>query len=103
MVPCHPAATRDEPCSFGRDTPGLGPGSVIISRKLEVSKQILCISVDTEADGSIDRAFLISRKAFDLNGMCIFSEHDEVYKSCLNKDESVESTVISLLRQQMVH
>ncbi len=29
VVPCHPAATRDEPCSFGRDTPGLGPGSVI--------------------------------------------------------------------------
>jgi DNA invertase Pin-like site-specific DNA recombinase len=68
----------------------------ILPRKLERFSAILCISVETDAEDSIERKFVIPRKAFSLNGMCFLSESDVEYNEWLCKEVNIEATIVSL-------
>jgi len=70
----------------------------LISPKIEDRKELLCVGIDMEADDLIDRIFLIPSDSFNLCGMCLLTEQDQKYAEWLQKEEDLESVIISLLR-----
>jgi DNA invertase Pin-like site-specific DNA recombinase len=68
-----------------------------ISRPMREHKNVLCVSVDMDKSEA-DSAFLIPTSAFNIIGMCLFSEVDELYARTLQKEEDTEKTLLSLLK-----
>lgn len=75
----------------------------LISRKMEVYKEILCIGIDMDRNGSIDRVFVVPTKAFTLTGMCLFSVNDTCYSGWSKHESEIESTVISYVEECANH
>ncbi len=69
-----------------------------ISHKMEGHKEILCFSVDIEKKNTIDHAFLVPTKAFNLLGLRYFSEKDICYSEWLLKDEEIEPAILRLIK-----
>ncbi len=67
-----------------------------IPRKFEGYKQALCVSVDAERPDSWDRIFLIPTKEFDINGILIFSENDQLCNDWRLSEETIEPAIINL-------
>jgi DNA invertase Pin-like site-specific DNA recombinase len=71
-----------------------------ISRSMEESKKVICISVDMERQETIDRVFLLPTKAFDLTGTCFFTEEHALKMNWIQKNEQIESIILSLIQEQ---
>ena len=72
-----------------------------ISRQMERNKKVICMSLDMEKEDFIDRIFLLPTKAFNLMGMCFFTEEHALSTDWIQKDDCIEETILSLLKEQV--
>ncbi|MDD2785922.1 MAG: recombinase family protein [Patescibacteria group bacterium] len=67
-----------------------------IPSRLENYKKFLCVSVNAEQENNMDRVFQIPTKAFDINGLCYFSEQDSCCSEWMLKDDQIEQAIVAL-------